>query len=288
MDMLEALENEREAYENLKQAEKQLIQAEKMASLGQLTAGISHEINNPLNYITGAAQVLEVNIDELKEILLAYFSDFGNAATEKEKIELTKVLEARLREIELITDIETVIPAMKEGTKRIGEIIDSLKTFTSSGKGDLTLGNIHADIDSTISLLGGKWKENIQFRTNYGAGIPQFYAYHSLINQMLLYLLTNAVESIQGNGEIRIETIMRNNEVEIVIQDTGGGIADDIKSKVFDPFFSSKEIGKGTGLGLSQVYSIVEKHNGRIRFTSEEYIGTTFHIHLPTDCFSTN
>ncbi|MFT5913691.1 MAG: signal transduction histidine kinase [Bacteroidia bacterium] len=289
MDMLEALENEREAYENLKQAEKQLIQAEKMASLGQLTAGISHEINNPLNYITGAAQVLEMNVKELKEILFAYFSDFAKAESESEKIRLTNVLEEELREVELITDIETVIPSLKEGSTRIGKIINSLKTFTSDGNETPTMGNIHTDIDSTISLLGGKWKENIQFRTNYGAKIPQFYAYHSLINQMLLYLLTNAVESIQESGEIRIETrmisVLEENEVEIVIQDTGNGIPEEIKGKVFDPFFSSKEVGKGAGLGLSQVYSIVEKHDGKIRFTSEKNIGTTFYINLPTDRF---
>ncbi len=289
MDMLEALENEREAYENLKQAEKQLIQAEKMASLGQLTAGISHEINNPLNYITGAIQVLEMNVQDLKGILLTYFSDFAIAETETQKVELTKVLETRMREIELITDIETVIPAMKEGSRKIGEIINSLKTFTSDGKETPTLGNIHADIDSTIALLGGKWKENIQFRTNYGTKIPQFYAYHSLLNQMLLYLLTNSVESIQGNGEIRIETrttsSLGRKEVEIVIQDTGNGIPREIQDKVFDPFFSSKEVGKGAGLGLSQVYSIVEKHEGKVRFNSEEKIGTTFYINLPTDRF---
>lgn len=151
------------------------------------------------------------------------------------------------------------------------------------------LGNIHADIDATISLLGGKWKENIHFRTNYGSNIPQFYAYHSLINQMLLYLLANSVEAIQGKGEIRIDTrvvkSIGKESVEISIQDTGIGISMEHNEQIFNPFFSTKEVGKGAGLGLSQVYSIVEKHGGKIRFTSELDIGTTFYVTLPTDNF---
>jgi signal transduction histidine kinase len=259
----------------LKKAQAGLVHSEKMASLGVLAAGIAHEINNPINYINSGVYGLETLISALLE----YINDIkknhpvGNSeneiAREKELIEITNSAYQLLEHIHM-------------GVERSSSIIKSLKIFSFSGVNTQEYVNIHEGLDATIVMLNYLVKNRIIIKKEYGQ-IPLIQCNSSQINQVFMNLVSNAIEAISENGEIQIKTFTNETKhcVVISISDNGEGIPPLIQKRIYEPFFTTKDVGKGTGMGLAISYNIIKEHNGDLYFETIPGEGTTFHIELP-------
>ena len=281
-DIENMLTQEQQNLKKLKDTQVKLVQAEKMAGLGQMTAGIAHEINNPINFVTGGVQSLKVSLTEILEILSQY-EELYKLPVEKISEEITKIheLEVELSIVEAKDDVMALIDDIEMGAHRATQIIRSLRLFSRLDQNELRLANIHEGIDSTLTILRNRYKSRIEVIKNYDSNMPDFYCYPGQLNQVFMNILANAIEAIQGNGTIEITTNNLKEQVIIVFADSGTGIPDHIKNKIFDPFFTTKDVGKGTGLGLSISYGIIEEHNGQLEVMSTEGKGTTFVITLP-------
>ncbi len=265
----DALLKEKEALvENLKNTQTQLVQSEKMASLGQLTAGIAHEINNPINFIAASCFALESDFDELRPHIQKI-----------EKVE--EQTENPDSEIALVVDeIPELINSIKRGVTRTQEIVSNLNTFSRKSYGQFEKSNLHEGMDSALTILGNKIKDRIQVHKDYG-DIPLVECQLLRINQVFLNLLNNAIDAMQTGGDLFITTSQQGDQVVIKIKDTGIGMNKAIMKRIFEPFYTTKEIGKGTGLGLSISYGIIQNHKGRIAVRSEPGQGSEFTIYLP-------
>ena len=279
---------------NLSLTQQQLIHAEKMASLGQLTAGIAHEINNPINYISTSVSGLQRNLLDLLTILDAYEAiNQDNYTTQIEDIEaLKQELEFNLA----LQEIEELIQGIKIGTSKTKEIVNSLSTFSRLDEDALKKINLHENIDSTLALLKNQIQNRIEIIKNYD-DLPLIECFPGPINQVFMNILGNAIQAIHDQGKIIIKThIFQKNSFEedssftfnqnpetikISIADTGMGIREDIQKHIFDPFFTTKEIGQGTGLGLYISHQIIEEHHGSIDIKSKPGQGSIFTITLP-------
>ncbi len=272
-ELFEKLEH---THEELKQSQDQLIQSEKMASLGQLVAGIAHEINNPLGFVNSSMGNLQKFISRIFGLLDAY-----------EEIELPK--ESRTAIIRHKEEINfdyvkervlIIIERSKDGIDRIKKIILDLKTFSRLDAADLIDTDINESIDITLNMLYHEFKDRVEIVKEYG-DIPLVRCYSAKLNQVLMNLLINACQAIDGKGEIRIKTAVKDDTIRIDISDTGKGIPEELQKKIFDPFFTTKPVGKGTGLGLSISHKIVREHKGELLVHSVEGEGTTFIIKIP-------
>ena len=282
---LERTNNElNQAMTNLKKAESQLVHAEKMASLGQLTAGIAHEINNPINFVKSNVRPLKMDVDDLLELIKRY------QEVSKENIEdkLTEI-EEFTQEIDLPTlhqEIISLLAGIEEGSARTADIVKGLRTFSRVDEGELKEVNIHEGLNATINLLNNIIPPSLIIEKHYG-DLPLVECYPGRLNQVFMNILTNAIHAISTRSNdaagqrIIITTERLETAVRISIADTGVGIPPDIRNKIYDPFFTTKEVGEGTGLGLSIVFSIVEKHQGQIEVNSELGKGSEFIITLP-------
>lgn len=251
--------------DELKQAQKQLVQSEKMASIGVLTAGIAHEINNPLNFIVSGLASLEIALEEL-------FDSMKDSTDLKS--DATIVVSAT-------ENIPKLIDAIRIGVNRTTEIVQGLKKFSRIDEGEKHLADLHEIMESALIILKNKLKHRIELVKNYGE-LPEIYCFTSKLAQVFLNVLINAIQSIHDKGVIRITTsLVKSDEILIQIQDNGNGVPEHIQDKIFDPFFTTKAVGEGTGLGLSIVHGIINEHNGYIKFDSEENKGTTVSIYLP-------
>jgi predicted ATPase/signal transduction histidine kinase/tRNA A-37 threonylcarbamoyl transferase component Bud32 len=266
------------ALENLRQSQNKLIQSEKMASLGQLVAGIAHEINNPINFISAGVESLNTNLQEIGQMLDIYHEI--TPLNVEEKLKEIEELKDRIEYKEAISEIDKLIRSIKNGTKRTTEIIKGLRTFSRMDEDIIKTADIHEGLDSTLILLHNRYKGRIEIIRNYG-NIPQIECFPSQLNQVFMNILTNAVDAIENKGTITITTSIKNEIIQISIKDTGKGIPENLKEKIFEPFYTTKEVGKGTGLGLSISHGIIEKHKGTIEFKSEVGEGSEFIISLP-------
>ena len=264
--------------EDLKQAQSQLVQSEKMASLGQLVAGIAHEINNPVNFISAGVDSLSTNLEEIRQVLDIYHKITPDNV--EEKLQEIEELKAKVEYKEAIREINKLIESIKNGTNRTTEIVKGLRTFSRLDEDILKMADIHEGLDSTLILLHNKYKNRIEIVRNYGI-LPFVECYPGQLNQVFMNILSNAVDAIDEKGTITIKTLLSNNLIKISIKDTGQGIPENIREKIFDPFYTTKGVGKGTGLGLSISQSIIEKHRGSIDVKSEPGKGTEFIIILP-------
>lgn len=259
----------------LQHSQNMLIQQEKLASLGILTAGVAHEINNPVNFITANINALKRDIGDLLTILERY----GVATT---RSDLDAITHSK-KELELdvsIKEIDSLLHGIEEGALRAAAIVKDLKTISRLNEADKEAVNLHEGIDSSLILLKHTYKDKIQIVKDYG-GIPLIECYAGKINQVFMNLLSNAIQSIKDKGTITIKTRQIGNHVEISIRDSGMGISNENKHKIFSPFFTTKDVGKGTGLGLSISYAIIRDHQGQMSFNSTEGAGTEFIITLP-------
>jgi PAS domain S-box-containing protein len=270
--------------DELKTTQSMLVQSEKMASLGILTAGIAHEINNPINYINASIHGLNNIINDIMGLLEKYGSiSLGNCSTKlkeiadyKEKIEFNEIAEGiRI----LTTNIEI-------GVSRTSEIVKGLKTFSRNDEGSKGSFDINTNIDLTLMLLNNQLG-NINIIREYGI-LPEIMCYSGKINQVFMNLLSNSIDSIKckeeltENEEIKIRTeIVNENWVKIKISDTGTGIPTGIQNNIFEPFFTTKDVGKGTGLGLAITLGIIKNHNGQIMVQNNIENGVTFTLLLP-------
>jgi signal transduction histidine kinase len=249
-----------------------------MASIGQLVAGIAHEINNPVTFISAGVDSLNTNLEEIRQVLNIY-----HAITSKnvvKKLAEIEKLKEKVEYKETIAEIQDLIRSIKTGTERTTEIIKGLRTFSRLDEDVLKVANIHEGIDSTLILLRNKYKERIEIEKHYG-DIPVIECYPGQLNQVFMNILSNAIDAIEGKGTITISTEKSNEKVKVSISDTGKGIPEKIRAKIFEPFFTTKEVGRGTGLGLSISHSIIEKHGGSIEVKSQAGKGSEFIVTVP-------
>ena len=269
----------------LSMAQEQLMQSEKLASIGQLAAGVAHEINNPIGYIFSNFNTLSNYIDNLFDMLTAY----ENAESSVKEPAVRAGLEAMREKVELDflkEDIPVLMGESKEGIVRVRKIVQDLKDFSRvQGSQDWQWANLHQGIDSTLNIVSNEVKYKADVVKQYGE-IPDIECLPSQINQVVMNMLVNAAHAIgPERGTITIRTELwaesQGERVSLTISDTGSGISKENLSRVFDPFFTTKPVGQGTGLGLSLSYGIIQKHNGQIEVESEPGRGTCFRIVLP-------
>jgi len=269
------------AMHELKETQNQLVQSEKMASVGQLTAGIAHEINNPINFVTSNISPLKRDLDDIMKLLDMYsdaseksdpYDGFNNIKKFKNEIDYDFILQ----------EIKQLLNGIEEGAKRTIEIVRGLRNFSRLDESDKKLSDINEGIDSTLLMLRNQLKNRIEVVKEFGS-IPQILCFPGKLNQVFMNILNNASQSIEGEGEIVISTTYDNKNVFISIKDSGKGMSKKIMNHIFEPFYTTKDVGKGTGLGLSISYGIVQEHNGKIEVKSELSKGTEFIITLPVE-----
>jgi two-component system, NtrC family, sensor kinase len=274
----------------IEQTQIHLIQNDKMASIGQLAAGVAHEINNPIGFVKSNLGTLNEYSGDLMRVLRLY-EDLEKELRERQG-EMKPLLHNSLefiaqvkKEIDLPfieEDHERVIKDSLEGAERVAKIVADLKDFAHLDRMEMGYAHINQGIDSTLNIIWSELKDKAEVIKDFG-NIPPINCYPQKLNQVFLNILMNAAQAIDGKGKITITTRLLNREVEIRISDTGCGIPEETLPRIFDPFFTTKEVGKGTGLGLHVAYSVVQKHNGRIEVQSEVGKGTTFILRLPAD-----
>lgn len=275
------LELER-AMDQLKSAQIQLIQSEKMISLGRLTAGIAHEINNPVNFVYSGVAGLKKNLAALMTVI-DQFDAIDNKDVFEERLQDIQQLKVEMDYQEVREDIDGLLVSIEDGAERAGIIVDRLKTFSRTDSVTLGKVNIHQNIDSTLFLIKTQIRENITIKKVYDPKLPEIESFNGQLNQVIMNLLTNAIQAIEAAGMITITTkfLKKEKSVEVSIADTGKGIPKVDQFRIFEPFYTTKEVGQGTGLGLSISYGIIQKHQGQIEVDSEVGKGTVFRITLP-------
>ncbi len=271
-------------FKELKAAHTQIVQSEKMASLGELTAGIAHEINNPINFVYAGVDGLRTSLEGLLDVLNKYaVLDDADSVEEIEGVLAEiKGLKRRLYFDETKENVFEVVNAIKEGAARTAEIVKGLRSFSRLGETELKQADIHNGIDSTLILLNSKIdSERLTIVRDYDPTIPEIECFPGQLNQVFMNIISNAIDSITGSGRITIRTVNRESDVEIIISDTGRGMSEDVKAKIFQPFYTTKGLGEGTGLGLSITFGIIDKHKGKITVDSIKGEGTVFTITIP-------
>jgi len=274
-----------QAEQALRESQALVLQQEKMASIGQLSAGIAHEINNPIGFIASnlgslkkyadkMRSFIQIQAEAIKGLMVSPASNADlimNSVTEqKHSLKVDAVLE----------DIDNLFNESFEGTERVKKIVQDLKIFSHTDSNELRMADINAGIESTLNIVWNELKYKVTVNKELSA-IPLTKCNPGQLNQVIMNLLVNAVHAIEKQGAISIKTWCDGEWIHISISDTGCGIPNENLNKIFDPFFTTKEVGKGTGLGLSITYDIVKKHNGKINVQSEVGKGTTFIIKLP-------
>jgi PAS domain S-box-containing protein len=276
-----------------KQMQVQLNHAQKMESIGQMAAGIAHEINTPLQYIGDNARFLRESFFDVLSLFKDYIQLVKNNKDSlicKEQLELIEDKKKNYELDYLVEEIPQAINQSLEGIDRVNKIVQALKEFSHPGSEEKRPSDINRAINTTLNVSRNEWKYIAEVVTNLDMELPLVPCYLNDFNQVMLNLIINAVHTVKEKTKddnpksetISITTKMRGKWVEISVSDTGQGIPEDIQSKIFDPFFTTKEVGKGTGQGLAIVHAIVvKKHQGKIDFESEWGSGTTFRIQLP-------
>jgi two-component system, NtrC family, sensor kinase len=277
------LENSHEAlkraYLDLQSAHEQLVQTEKMASLGQLVAGIAHEIKNPLNFIYGNTGFLADYTQKL-QIIVESFEKLPSVS-EQDRAEMSKMKEG-IHYAFIKEDLKTLIDNFTEGARRINTIVTDLRTFSRMDTDTVSEVDLHASLELSLNLLRNAYKNRIEIHKEYG-DIPKITGYAGKLNQVFMNLLSNAFHAVQGQGDVWIRTRRNDDRVEVEIDDNGVGIPKEHMNRIFEPFFTTKPVGQGTGLGLSISYGIIEQHQGRIHVTSVPQKGSSFVVSLPVN-----
>ena len=272
---------------DLKDAQSQLVESEKMAGLGQLTAGIAHEINNPINFVTANIKPLQLDIDDLNEIITKYEALDVNANVQDQLTAIDKF--KKQIDLDFVqTEIKGLLSGIDEGAKRTAEIIRSLKNFSRLDESDTKPINLNEGIDSTFVLLRSTFPSNLKVTKEYG-DIPLVECLPGKINQVFMNIISNGIHAIKNKDtqrekeQITVRTWQEESFVKISIKDSGSGMTEETKQKIFEPFFTTKDVGEGTGLGLSIVFRIIESHRGNIDVLSNVGEGTEFIITLPVN-----
>lgn len=264
------------AYRDLQTAQMQLVQREKMASVGQLVAGVAHELNNPIGFVYSNVGTLEDFVRRLRAMLEVYRA-VPLPEAERERVQQHW---DRLKLDYALKYIDAMMLGIREGAERSRKIVRDLRVFARGHDEVWQSVDLHEEIESSLTLLNHMLKDRVTMERKYGA-LPVVECIRSQIDQVFLNLLANAAQAIAGEGRISIETAVDDGAAVIRIADSGSGIAPDVLSKVFDPFFTTKPVGEGTGLGLSISYEIVKKHGGELQAASPAEGGAVFTVRLP-------
>lgn len=268
----------KKANDDLKKAEAHLVHSEKMSSLGQMVAGIAHELNNPINFIAGNIDILDEYTDDIRAVfdaITARLKD-GGSFTDQDYQAIEKKFDLKFK----VDDLKGISTSVRKGSERAVEVIQGMRTFSRLDEAQLKETDIHQDIDTTLMILRNQYKDRIDIKKDYEP-MGLFKCFSSQLNQVYMNLLQNAIHAISGSGTITIRTRLEENHLRIDFQDSGCGMPKEVQAKIFDPFFTTKPVGQGTGLGLAVTYGIIQKHQGSITVTSEEGQGTTFSILIP-------
>lgn len=275
------LENSHEAlkkaYVDLQNAQEQLVQTEKMASLGQLVAGIAHEIKNPLNFIYGNTNFLADYTQKLQSLLEKY--EKLPSVAPRDRAEMERLKET-IHYSFIKEDLKTLIDNFTEGARRINTIVSDLRTFSRMDMDTISEIDLHSSLEMSLNLLRNQYRNRIEIHREYG-DIPRIQGYSGKLSQVFMNLLSNAFHAVQEKGDVWIRTRSSNGTVEVEIEDNGMGIPREHLKRIFEPFFTTKPVGQGTGLGLSISYGIIEQHHGKIHVTSIPQKGSIFTVRLP-------
>lgn len=270
-----------ELNEKLSLAQAQLLQSEKLASIGQLAAGVAHEINNPISFVFSNFGTLQTYVDSLLRVLVRY-EEAERFIADPDVLRSIAELREQVDLAFLQDDVQVLMVESREGIERVRRIVQDLKDFSRvDAHQEWQWADLHQGIDSTLNIVNNEVKYKADIVREFG-DIPEVECLPSQINQVIMNIVVNGAQAISGpRGRITVRTGTREDHVWIEIADTGCGIPPAIRSRIFDPFFTTKPVGSGTGLGLSLSYGIIQKHRGSIAVQSEEGAGTTFRIELP-------
>lgn len=262
----------------LERLQAQIVHSEKMASLGQLAAGVAHELNNPAGFIIGNMEILKECASDL-ERLLSFYEKLRFTPEDAARI---VALQEKIGYEQTLGDLRSIIEDCREGAERIRDIVQNLRTFSRLDEAELKRVDLHEGIDSTIRLLSRYYSApNITLERDYGE-LPAVECFAGQLNQVWMNLLANAAQAVSGKGgRVRVATRLEEEMAIVSISDTGPGIPAENLGKIFDPFFTTKPVGEGTGLGLSITYGIITRHGGRITVESSLGCGSTFTVYIP-------
>jgi PAS domain S-box-containing protein len=276
------LERQVQLNKKLEEAQNQLLQSEKLASIGQLAAGVAHELNNPIGFVHSNLGSLDEYLKDLFAIIDACEMVPGSGVSDGGQLDSVRRLKEEKDYAYIKTDIAALMAESRDGLVRVRKIVQDLKDFSRVGEAEWLWADIHKGLDSTLNIVWNELKYKCKVSKEYGE-LPEVHCLPSQLNQVFMNLLVNAGQAIVEHGEITIRTGRDGDSVWVEVSDTGSGIPQENLNRIFDPFFTTKPVGKGTGLGLSLSYGIVVKHHGRIEVKSEVGKGTTFRVVLPID-----
>lgn len=282
LDLQRNLERQVQLNKKLEEAQNQLLQSEKLASIGQLAAGVAHELNNPIGFVNSNLGTLDEYLEDLFAIIDACEPLHEGSAAEGKQLESVRRLKAEKNYAYIKADIAALMAESRDGLLRVRKIVQDLKDFSRVGEAEWQWADVHKGLDSTLNIVWNDLKYKCKVNKDYGE-LPEIHCLPSQLNQVFLNLLVNAGQAIVEHGEITIRTDRDGDNVWVEVADTGSGIPRENLNRIFEPFFTTKPVGKGTGLGLSLSYGIVVKHHGRIEVKSEVGKGSTFRIVLPID-----
>jgi len=269
------------ALKQLKEAQMHVVQSEKMASLGVLTAGIAHEINNPLNFIYAGVNSIQKDFKDIDIIIKEYNQLKTTEKDINEKLINIDKLKKEYYFDDAYEGLSQTLMDIRIGAERTIEIVKGLRNFSRVDKGEWILADVHEGIDASLLLLKNKYKNRIEVIKNYDKNLPKIECLPGKLNQAIINIINNAIDAIPEKGKIFINTEIKNINIFVKIKDTGMGISTEVKKHIYEPFFTTKEVGKGVGIGLSITYGIIKDHNGKININSEINEGTEFIIQLP-------
>lgn len=277
------------AYEDLQESQEQLIQSEKMASLGQMVAGVAHEINTPLGYVNSNVSTLKLNLTDLSEVMgdvksLMAAVQLPNRDNHDITQKLIKTLRSykRVEAPELVDESNQLLEDGSYGLSEISKLVTSLKDFSRLDRQSTEQIDVHDCIESSLTIASNHIRDNNVKVVRDFNELPKIACFPSKLNQLFLNVITNACQAMKENGgELTVRSRQVGQEIQMHFEDQGVGMDEETRRKMFDPFFTSKDIGEGTGLGLSIAYKIIEAHNGRIEVNSVPNKGTRFSIILP-------
>ncbi len=278
---LEAKNRElRRLYQELKEAQTQLIQSEKMSSLGQLVAGVAHELNNPISFVYANLIALQEYVEALSRLLEVTLQQLDASDLPKKLKETIQQLQEQHDLDFILNDLNDLIQESLDGSRRVKEVVQTLRNFSRLDEATFKSVDLHEGLESTLTLLRHEIRDRIRIHKHYGQ-LPRIVCQPGQINQVFMNLLLNAIQAIEGKGNIWIITRTEGDRVCVEIRDDGKGIPANVVSRIFDPFFTTKPVGQGTGLGLSISYRVIQDHGGSIEVESQEGKGTCFRIYFP-------
>jgi PAS domain S-box-containing protein len=279
----ESVASEREALEQLKKTQSHLVQHEKLASLGQMVAGVAHEINNPLAFVINNTAVLQRDLRGVTELLVLYREADGRL---KEQCpELMGRIGALSEQVDIaytLSNVQEMLNRSRDGLKRIQQIVRDLRDFARLDESDLHEVDLNAGIQSTVNIiLGHAKKKQVKIETHLDKALPPVACQPAKINQVVMNLISNAIDASHESGRVTVRTASVDGCARIEVEDEGSGIPQEVRERIFDPFFTTKPVGEGTGLGLSISYGIVNDHGGTIEVDSTVGKGSRFTVSLP-------